>query len=257
MIFKRININAAFLKNNRQKRRTVLRKRAVFLVIFFLPLISLSANSFTDNFYWSFSGNLLYFPANNGVDSDPEPILPSAGFSAAWQFWGPPRFHFRLEITEDIYFKNYEYNVKLGYPMASNPENRSAFVLGFLTGLQLTGVIPFGQSNAAMRVFFGPAFDLRVVALAVDLHPNDLKGDIDVNARLQTDAIKKYFWSSGRWFMPAAGLGIDFPINDNFLLGLDFRAWFPVYKYWTDDKTSNIDGWRFGAGFRVTPRKKS
>jgi len=247
-----------FKKRVSKENRSPLRTLAVFFVIFFLQLIPLSANSFTDNFHWSFSGSLLYFPANNGVDSDPEPVLPSLGFSAAWQFWGTPKFHFRLEVTEDIYFKNYEYNVKLGYPMASNPENRSAFVMGFLTGIQLTGVIPLGQSDIAVRVFLGPAFDFRIITLAAGLnHPADYTGEIDTDIQLQTDAIREFFWNSGRWFMPVFGAGMDFPLNDNYMLGFDLRVWFPVYRLWAEDNMSDIDGWRFGAGFRITPRKKS
>jgi len=263
-IFRRINMKTAYLKIKRFKQRAckrehvLLNKRIVFFIIFFLPVLSLSANSFTDNFYWSFSGSLLYFPANNGVDSNPAPILPSVGFSAAWQFWGPPKFHFRIEMTEDMYFSNYEYNVKLGYPMACSLENRSAFVMGFLTGLQLTGVIPLGQSDIAVRVFLGPAFDFRIITKAVGLnHPADYTGEIETDVKLQTNAIKEFFWNSGRWFMPVAGAGMDFPLNDNYMLGFDLRVWFPVYRLWTIDNTSNIDGWRFGAGFRITPRKKS
>ena len=55
--------------------------------------------------------------------------------------------------------------------------------------------------------------------------------------------------------MPVFGAGMDFPLNDKLLLGFDLRAWFPVYKLWTNDNTPAIDGWRFGAGLRITPRK--
>jgi len=229
------------------------KKTAAVLIAFILPLIPLSANSFWDDFYWAGLGNISYFAADNGVDSDPAPIIPSLGFSLAWQFWGS----LRVELTEDIYFNNYEYNSERGYPMACNPENRSSFVVGFVTSIQLTGVFPIGDSGIAARVYGGPAADFRIVAWAIGLnHPGDLTGDIKTDPRLQTSAIADYFWGKGRWFMPVFGAGMDFPISEKLLLGFDLRTWFPMYKLWTNDDTPAIDGWRFGAGLRITPRKK-
>jgi hypothetical protein len=105
-------------------------------------------------------------------------------------------------------------------------------------------------------VYGGPAADLRIVTLAIGLnHPADFTGDIETDAQLQTDAIRRYFWSQGRWFFPVLGAGMDFPINEKFLLGFDLRVWFPLYRLWTDKHLPAIDGWRFGAGFRITPRR--
>jgi len=230
--------------------------RAVLLVVFLL--IALTAYGQEDSaqeqlswreqfFSWALHGSIFYFPAVNGVDSDPAPVIPSAGASVAFQF---ARL-FKLEITEDLYFTNYEYNVKLGYPMACNPENRSAFVMGFLTGINAVFFLPFG--NNAFRFFGGPAFDFRIIALAVGLnHPADFSGNIETDAQLQTDAIRDFFWDKGRWFMPAAGFGFDFLIKENLYLGFDIRTWFPIYKLWVEDNTSSIDGWRFCAGLRIT-----
>ena len=218
------------------------------LLLFFLLI---PAGIFSQDFFnWSVLGSMFYFAADNGVNSDPAPILPSLGGSVSLRL----NNFLRLELTEDVYFTNYEYNYEYGYPMACNPENRSAFVLGFITGIQLTGVIPIG-GGITVRVYGGPAADLRIVLVAIGLnHPNDFTGGIENNARLQTNAISDYFWGEGRWFMPVAGAGMDFPINEKFLLGFDLRTWFPVYKLWTNDQTPAIDGWRFGAGLRITPR---
>jgi len=226
--------------------------QALAFLVFFPALMPLNADSSAGDFHWSMSGSLFYFAADNGVDSDPAAIIPVFGVSFAWQFWGP----LRLELTEDIYFTNYEYNAALGYPMACNPENRSAFVMGFLTGIQLTAHFPIGNNGTAFRVYGGPAADFRLAVLAFGLNnPADFTNDLATDPKLQTDAIFKYFWSEGRWFMPVFGMGMDFPVNEKFKLGFDLRAWFPVYKLWTDDKTPAIDGWRFGAGLRITPRK--
>jgi len=226
-------------------------KHAAVLLLFFLVFIPVNS-VFGDIFQWSMTGNILYFPADNGIDSDPAPILPSLGGALSLQLIGP----LRLELTEDIYFTNYEFNSTLGYPMACNPENRSALVIGFITALQFTGNFSLGGKGAAFRFYAGSAADLRVVALAIGLnHPADFSGDIKTDAQLQTDAIRDYFWSDARWFMPVAGIGMDFPINEKFLLGFDLRAWFPLYKMWTDDNLPYIDGWRFGAGIRITSKK--
>ena len=204
--------------------------------------------------HWAGLAGLFYFAADNGVDADPPPILPSLGFSAGWQFM---KF-LRLELTEDIYITNYEYNAALGYPMACSPENRSAMVVGLVTGIQLTGAIPIGDKGILLRAYGGPAADIRIVLLAAGLnHPADFSGDINNDAQLQTDAIRNYFWSKARWFMPTAGFGMDFPLTEKLLLGFDLRAWFPIYKIWANDSAPALDGWRFGAGLRITPRKKS
>ena len=227
---------------------------SVLVLFLLLPLMPLGADSFMSRVHWSYSGSIFIFAANNGKQgADPSAVLPSLGLSAAYPVWGP----LRLELTHDLYFTNYEYNAELEYPMACNPENRSAFVMGILTGFQLTGLFPVSTSGLNVRVFAGPAVDFRIVVLAFGLnHPDDFTGNIETDAQLQTDAIRRYFWSKGRWLLPTAGAGIDFPINEKFYLGLDLRVWFPLYRAWTDDHLPKVDGWRFGAGFRITSRKK-
>ena len=226
---------------------------SAIILIFLFPFASISADSFKDNIHFAGLANIFVFAADNGVDSDPMPIIPSLGVSAAWRFI---KF-LRLELTEDIYIQNYEFNTERGYPMACNPENRSALVIGFLTGIQLTGVIPIKDKGMQVRVFGGPAADIRIVTLAAGLnHPDDFTGD-ERDALKQTDAISEYFWNEARWFMPTAGLGMDFPLTEKILLGFDLRAWFPVYRLWSSIDTPAIDGWRFGIGLRITPRKKA
>jgi len=105
----------------------------------------------------------------------------------------------------------------------------------------------------AVRAFGGPAFDLRVVVLADvvhKLHPDD------VTAEDQADAVREYFWGKGRWFMPVLGGGFDFAINEKILLGLDTRVWFPIWRTWTGEDLPGIEGWRFGFGLRISPRKR-
>ena len=230
------------------------KKAALVLLVIILPLAPLKADdsSFWDSTSWAVLGSLFYFAADNGIDSDHIPIRPSLGFSFAWQFWGP----LKVEFTEDIYFTNYEYNFKRGYPMACTLDSRSGFVLGLVTAINLTAAFNIGDNDITARVYGGPAADFRIVTWAFGLNHTDFTGD-ERDAGIQAKAISDYFWGNGRWFMPAAGFGIDFPLNDSFLLGFDLRTWFPVYKLWTNDDTPAIDGWRFGAGLRITPRARS
>ena len=227
-------------------------KLTAFMLIITFPFISAGAISFYDNFSWAVHGSIFYFAADNGIDSDPAPILPSFGLSAAWNFWGP----LRVELTEDIYMTNYQWNNITGHAMACDQPERSAFVTGFLTALQLTAFFPFTEKGTTVRVYGGPGADFRVVSLAFGLnHGDDFTGSLEErDPRLETDAIRNYFWSEGRWFYPVAGVGIDFPVNERFLLGFDMRTWFPMYRLWTDEHLPKIDGWRFGIGFRITRR---
>jgi len=229
---------------------------AVILLTFILVMIPLNS-VFGDSFHWAGTGSIFYYAADNSPGTDPAPILSSLGFSLYWQF----NKFLRLELTEDIYVTNYEYyydnNLGLFYPRACNPENRASLVLGFVTAFQLTGAFPLGNNGTTVRVYGGPAADFRVVVLAMGLHPDDLEGSIEKNAILQTEAIRSYMWSGGRWFMPVFGAGMDFPLNEHFLIGFDLRVWFPVYRLWTNDNIPAIDGWRFGAGLRITPRPRS
>jgi hypothetical protein len=219
--------------------------------VLFLFLALFPLNAAFGDFSWAIRGGILFFGADNGPGSDPAPILPSLGASVAWQISGL----LRIEVTEDIYIKDYEYNTGLGYAMACNPENRAALVIGLLTGVQATAVFPVGDNGTIFRVYGGPAIDLRIVALAAGLnHPSDTSDDIENNAQLQTEAIAKYLWGEGRWFLPVIGAGMDFPISEKFLLGFDIRIWLPLYRLSADKDLPAIDGWRFGVGFRITPR---
>jgi len=230
---------------------TINMRFPALLIIFLLTLIPVSADSFWDDINWSIRGTILYFAADNGSSADPAPVLPSLGVSADRPLWGP----LRLEVTQDIYFTNYEYNTEFGYAMACNPENRSAFVMGFITGVQLTGFIPISDKGINLRVYGGPSADIRLVVQAFGLRSDNFTGDIETDPGMQTNAIRKYFWSDGRWFFPMLGAGVDFPVNEKFLLGFDLRTWVPLYRLWTDKNIPAIDGWRFGIGVRLTPRK--
>jgi hypothetical protein len=199
-------------------------------------------------FIWSFRGTLMIFPEENGPNrGGPTPLLPSPGAAFAYRIWGP----LEVELSLDLYFTHYGYDWELDRPVPIEIENRSAFVLGALTGLQLGLRFPLGEKGR-LRLYLGPAVDLRLVLIAADLNEADLGKDDPLGAPMQTNAVRDYFWSEARWFLPFAGAGFDFLVNERFFFGIDFRVWFPVYRYWTGEDLPPLEGWRFGPAFRIT-----
>lgn len=221
----------------------------IAVIILVLHAFPLTAADFGDRISWSVEGSILYFPEDNGTAGDPAPILPSLGAALALQM----RSYLWLELTEDLYFTHYSYNYSLKRAVPAAIENRSAFVFGFFTGMQVLGRFPLGNF-ADFRIFGGPAADFRIVALAANLHPDDFSGNPETDAKIQTAAVRKYFWEKARWFMPVAGIGMDFVVNEKFLAGFDMRVWFPMYRI-AGDNMPPIEGWRFALGLRISPRK--
>jgi hypothetical protein len=205
---------------------------------------------FRDRLTWSFRGTLMVFPEENGPRRGaPMPLLPSPGAALACRLWGP----LEAELSLDLYFTHYGYDWELERALPVEIENRSAFVLGALSGLQLGMRLPLGN-RGALRLYAGPAADLRLVLVAADLNDVDLVEDDPSGAPMQTNAVRDYFWEEGRWFFPFAGVGFDFPVNEGFFFGVDFRLWVPVYRYWTGEDLPPLEGWRFGPAFRITLR---
>jgi hypothetical protein len=213
-----------------------------------LVVLPLEADDLSDRFDWAVNGGMLYFPEDNGNGGDSAPILSSFGADFAFNAIGP----LWVELTEDLYFTHYAYNFTLARAVPAAIENRSAFVFAFLTGIQALGRFRLNDSITA-RVYGGPAADFRAVVLAANLHPDDFTGIPESDASIQTDAVRKYFWEKGRWFLPVSGIGMDFAVNERYKLGFDLRIWFPVYRLWAGEELPTVEGWRFGAGIRVSP----
>jgi hypothetical protein len=228
-------------------------KRAVFsLAALLIPLsiaLPQGTEGFSERLSWSFGGSVLLFPEDNGNSGGPMPVLPAPGAALACAIWGP----LSAELSLDLYFTNYIYNFTWNRALPAEIEHRSALVFGFLTGLHALARFPLGD-QFILRAYGGPGMDLRIITLALDLHPDDLTGDPETDAQIQTDAVRDYFWGRGRWFLPVLGAGFDYRLNEKFLVGLDFRTWFPLYKAWTKEDLPPIEGWRFGLGLRFTLR---
>ena len=217
------------------------------VLIFAFYTLPLGAQGFFSRISWLVEGSVLFFPEKNGLESDPMPVLPSLGGGASYPII-EKKIGLALEFTMDFYLTHYGYSDILGRPIPQAIENRSARVFGALTAFQASGTYDV-TSFMTVRAFIGPAMDLRIVVLAESLRSDD-KDD----ASAQTDAVRSYFWSKGRWFMPVMGTGADFTLNSRFKLGIDFRVWMPMYRLWTGEDLPAIEGWRFGLGARLTIR---
>ncbi|MDR1905051.1 MAG: hypothetical protein LBQ88_22570 [Treponema sp.] len=228
------------------------RLSVVAVLVFVFSVVPLNADSFWGNISWSFRGSILIMPEDNGLESDPTPVLPVFGLAAAFPLPISIPFPFTnsasLETSLDLYYNNYGYSYSLQRTIPLAIENRWTQVLGFVLGIHFLSNIPI-NSLLNIRVSGGFAADMRLCLIAADL--NDFEMD---QAAEQTEAVTNYFWGSGRWLLPVMGTGLDISLNEKFLLGLDLRVWFPLYRLWTGEEVPFIEGWRFGAGFKLTVR---
>jgi hypothetical protein len=205
----------------------------LFLVLAALPL---GAQSFYEKPGLSFRGSILFFPEDNGPESDAMPILPSLGIAAGW----PVLSFLRIELSLDFYGTHYAYSDKLDRAVPSLPGNPSSLVIGSVLGIQaLTSFTP--GDSVRLRVYGGPAADLRLCLPAGGHEGADETGDIAA-----------WFWGQGRWFMPVAGAGMDFGLTEKLFLGFDLRAWLPAWRLWNAGDLPAVEGWRFGAGIRFS-----
>jgi len=225
----------------------------VFLVVLITVFPVKAQGSIFSALQWSVRGSLLFFPEDNGNASAPMPILPTFGGAVAY----PISDLLAVEFSLDIYGTTYDYDYRLERAIPANDEFRSAFVTGFLVGLQpVFRFRPMGD-KFTIRVYGGPGFDFRAVFRAYGIedgeqHTNDRNPNTMHTVGEARKEISSYFWGSGRFFFPFAGVGMDFPVFDSMQLGFDLRAWFPIWRAWTGEDLPAIEGFRFGAGFRLT-----
>jgi hypothetical protein len=99
----------------------------------------------------------------------------------------------------------------------------------------------------SLRVYAGLTADFRIILTAEDLNEQDME-----EANRHTESTISYFWGQGRWIFPVSGIGVDFTAAAPYLIGLDARVWFPLYRLWSDETLPSIEGWRFGISIRVT-----
>jgi hypothetical protein len=212
---------------------------AVCIIVLFSAGTQLKALEAVD---WLARGGMIFLPEDNGLESDPSPLLGTPGAAARLFFFD----YFALEISLDFYMTHYLYSDSLNRAAPAAIENRSALVIGSMLGFQAVYLFqPFDFWT--IRAYAGPAIDARISIVA-----GGLEGADKEDAAEETENISKYFWEEGRWLYPTAGIGMDFAVTDDLLLGFDLRTWFPVYKLWTKEELPDINGWRFGAVFTMT-----
>jgi hypothetical protein len=220
------------------------RRRLPAVLALFLLALPLGAESFSERLSWSFRGTVLVFPEDNGLESDPAPVLPSAGAAAAYPLAGP----LWAELSLDLYSTQYGYSETLGRAVPLALENRWTTAIGFVTGLQLLARLPLNET-LGLRFYGGPAADLRLCYIAADLN-----GAEQEEAARHTGLVSGYFWGQGRWFLPVLGAGLDAGLSEKLALGFDLRLWFPLYRLWSGETLPPLEGWRFGGGIRLTLR---
>jgi hypothetical protein len=231
-----------------------MKVKLLFAALLFLTLIfpALAAES-SGRFSWFFVGSIMVFPEDNDMASDPMPVLPSPGIGFTVRLTSAARVNISLEPGFDFYTTHYAFNEDLKRPVPAATENRSAMVIGSVMSLPV--VLTFSLSGTVtLSAFAGPAADLRLAFVALDLDAWEADRAI---AAQETALVQEYFWSEGRWFLPLAGLGIDFVMNDRFKLGFDLRVWAPAYRLWTGEDLPPIEGWRFGSGLKLIVRPRT
>ncbi len=191
---------------------------------------------------WVARGSVLAILEDNGLEGDPMPILPSIGAGAEFALPFLPILHF--EPSLDLYGTYYGYSYTLDRAVPYAIENRSSFVMGFVLGTPVAYRYRF-PNGIILRGFAGPAFDLRLCLVA-----GGLEGEDKDDAASQTSDVASYFWGGGRWILPTAGIGADFPLLEGIRIGAELRAWFPVYKLWSDDVLPAKEGWRIAGTLR-------
>lgn len=216
----------------------------VLICLLFFTAASVSADSFLDSLRWSFSGSVLVMPEDNGLESDPMPILAVPGVSAAY----PLSTFVSLETSLDFYGTYYGYSYSLDRAVPFAIENRSSFVFGSVLGIQAVYRLQF-RDTLAFRFYAGPTADLRLCLIA-----GGLEGADKEDAAEQTADIRRYFWSGGRFLLPVLGAGLDCISTEHFLIGVDGRIWIPAYKLWTKEDLPAVEGWRAALGIKFSLR---
>jgi len=217
-------------------------QKAALCALFILMASGLSAQDFFQDLQWSFRGSVLGIFEDNGLESDPMPILAMPGLAVAKGF----KSFLAVEASLDFYGTYYGYSDTLDRAVPYAIENRSSFVLGTLFAVQAQAGFIVGK-GLGLKVYGGPGADLRLCLVAGGLEGADLE-----DASAQTSQVLSYFWGGGRWLYPVLGSTLYFASLGRYSFGADARIWFPAYKLWTGEDLPLLEGWRAAAGIRVT-----
>jgi hypothetical protein len=225
---------------------------AVFL-LGLAAVLPVEGQTFRERFSWALRGSVLFFPQDEEMRKDmrydPAPLLPTLGASAAYTIVGP----LAVEASLDIYGVDYDWPPGMNKAVLTGPDYRAAFVLNPILGISLLGRFDIAQT-VTIRAYGGPSADLRICFLSYNLEADEVDPNTGIKLQDMVGNIAAYLWTEGRWFLPVAGLGVDYRVLPGLTIGLDGRVWFPLYRLWTEENLTPMEGWRFGVGFTASFR---
>ncbi|MFA6508090.1 MAG: hypothetical protein WCT14_18450 [Treponemataceae bacterium] len=219
-------------------------RRSFALIITIVGIFTASPLGAAEGLSYIYRASVLTILEDNGLSGDPAPILFSPGFAVAL----PLLSFIKFEPGLDLYFTYYGYATDLGRAVPIALENRSAAVYGFMLNLPLDFSFRIAKL-VGFHASVGMTADLRLCLVADGLD-NDAQGLADATA--QTGQVASYFWGAGRWLYPSASIGFDFPFTKNYFLGVDLRAWYPLYHLWSGENLPVTENLRFALGLRLS-----
>ncbi len=219
----------------------MMRKRryaAFCLTISFTALLSAQTRSM--DLRTAIKGSLMFVAEDAGLEADAAPLYPMIGLGL-----NSGSGSFEMELSLDVYGAYFLYSEADKRPYAAAPENREAVAFGFIAAFPL-GLRVRLIHQGRFRLFAGPALDFKLCLPATGIESEQSA----LNSA--TKAISSYYLDTMRWFLPVAGLGIDFPYTNNLALGAELRVWFPVYRLLSGEGRHFWDDGRAALSFRLS-----
>lgn len=188
------------------------------------------------DFIFSLQSGFILFNEDGGLNTAPSPVvLWEPGFVMDVVLLKRGGFNLALSSSLHLYWNNYLWENRRPYPAPL--ENRLAFVLGFLGGLEAKAIFPV--FNFLLYSNLGLSADFRLVTEALGLNESDKN---DVNEQLPL--IRDYFWSNGRLFYPVAGVGFETHLVNGWFLGGAVNVSMPIAELFLGEQIG-LEGWRF------------
>ena len=143
-----------------------------------------------------------------------------------------------FDPSADVYWSYYELS-EGGRPWPTTVEERTSFVLGLILDIPVFyRAPPLGPFS--FEVGAGLGFHVRYgFSAAADAPTEDV------------EAINRYFWKMGRFFMPSTSLRAEYKLTDRVAFGFSARAFWPVFNAWAGEGMAFIDQGVLAAGILV------
>ncbi|MEW5817871.1 MAG: hypothetical protein AB1798_21065 [Spirochaetota bacterium] len=186
----------------------------------------------------------LNWLGNSEQEGGPSPLLPASGISV------PLRLTSFFFIDPEFLFFGTQYRLMSTGIKAVPTEIEfadSVWYLNFI--LDIAACFEVKLSNAiSLGASLSPAFDFRI--------PFTAWGE----GASHKSQMTSYFYGSGRFFYPAAGLFFNWNMFQNMALMIRFKVYFPMAKLWTKENTPFHDqlmlSGTVGLRFLLKPQKR-